>query len=124
MIIEFQKSMIRALKFRVNHLHPIPGSYFIQINIFRVSSFVHGGWRSFEVPGEVSAGLFPHPRPDPGIVSKKILRHQMVKIFLMGCLKKYFRVLKFFGCRTGDRPETVPPTPVTVPRTLPQGGGA
>ena len=29
----------------------------------------------------------------------------MVKIFLMGCLKKYFRVLKFFGRRTGDRPD-------------------
>ena len=72
--------------------------------------------------GELSTGLSPpppHPRPDPGIGSKNFLGGRMVKKFLMGCLKNYFRVLKFFGCRTGDRPDPVPPTPVTVPWTLP-----
>ena len=64
----------------------------------------------------------PHPRPDPEIVSKNFLRRQMVKIFLMGCLKKYLKVLKFWSNILVVRPEGDPPTPVTDPWTLPQGG--
>ena len=52
---------------------------------------------------KVSTDRSPHPRPDPIIVSNNFLRRQMVKISLMRCFKKFFRVLNFFGCRTGDR---------------------
>ena len=66
--------------------------------------------RILTVIREVSPGRTPLPpplRPDPDrteITQENFLRRQMVKIFLMGCLKKYFKVLKFsphFGSATG-----------------------
>ena len=70
--------------------------------------------------GSVHGNVPPVRTPVCG--SKNFLGGRMVKKFLMGCLKNYFRVLKFFGCRTGDRPDPVHPTPVTVRWTFPQVG--